>query len=80
MKKFLARVTDNRKFSNTISEFGFLAPDMATAIKIALHNEGYKRVAKIYKKTTSVYSALLSNKKFAEKFIDTFSVDHMEEE
>lgn len=70
MKKFLARVTDNRNYPNTLSEFEFQAPDMAAAIKIALHNEGYKRPAKIYEKTGSVYSALLSNQKFAETFID----------
>lgn len=75
MKKFLARVTDNRNFPNTLSEFEFRAPDMATAIKFALHNEGYKRVAKIYEKTSSVYSALLSNKKFAETFIDIYSME-----
>lgn len=75
MKKFLARVTDNRNFPNTLSEFEFHAPDMAAAIKFALHNEGYKRVAKIYEKTSSVYSALLSNKKFAETFIDIYSME-----
>lgn len=75
MKKFLVRVTDNRKFPNALSEFGFRAPDMAAAIKFALHNEGYKRPAKIYAKTSSVYSALLSNKKFAEKFVDIYDVE-----
>lgn len=75
MKKFLARVTDNRNFPNTLSEFEFHAPDMAAAIKFALHNEGYKRVAKIYEKSEIIYSALLSNKKFAETFIDIYSME-----
>lgn len=78
MKLFLARVTDNRTYPNTLSEFEFRAPDMADAIKIALHNEGYKRPAKIYEKTGSVYSALLSNKRFDEIFIDIYDIEEVE--
>ena len=75
MKKFHARVTDNCNYLNTLSEFEFRAPDMAAAIKFALHNEGYKRPAKIYEKGENFYSALLSNKKFAETFIDIYFME-----
>lgn len=75
MKKFLARVTDNRNFPNTLSEFEIHAPDMAAAIKIALLNEGYKRSAKIYEKNEKNFSALLSNKRFDETFIDIYDME-----
>ena len=75
MKKFLARVTDNRNYPNTLSEFEFHAPDMADAVKFALHNEGYKRVAKIYEKSENFFSALLSNKKGSETFIDVYGME-----
>lgn len=77
MAKFLIRLTDIRNYPNTLNEFEFRAPDMTAAIKFALHNEGCKRPAKIYAKGEIIYSALLSNKKFAEKFIDIY---YMEEE
>lgn len=78
MKKFLTRVTDNRNFPNTLSAFEFHAPDMATAIKFALHNEGYKRPAKIYEKNEKNFSALLSNKRFDETFIDIYDIEEVE--
>lgn len=75
MKNFLARVTDNRNYPNTLSEFEFRAPDMAAAIKFALHNEGYKRVAKIYEKDETSFEALLSNKRFKDTFIDIYDME-----
>ena len=76
MKNFLARVTNNRDYPDTLSEFEFRAPDMAAAVKFALHNEGYKRPAKIYETNENFFSALLSNKKFAETFIDIYDMEY----
>lgn len=75
MAKFFARVTDNRNYPNTLSEFEFDAPNMAAAIKFALHNKGYKRPVKIYEKNEKIFSALLSNKKFSETFVAIYSME-----
>ena len=72
MKKYTVAVTDNRNYPNTIWETSIYAPNMAEAIKQAKHECCVKRVVKIYEKSENFYSALLSNRRFRERFLEIY--------
>lgn len=72
VKEYKITITDNRNYPNTLWEAKIYAPNMIEAINQAKHECCVKRVLKIYENSENFYSALLSNRRFRERFLEIY--------